>query len=160
MFGFSLFFYGESSFLLGDALNFFEMCSIIRGMVLSRLYARAFTLVELLFVVFLLGVLLFLLFPHVQSMLDQSGYMDCESRLEMIRRAKSAYVVDHLGAGSPTNAKDQAVFRVYFMGPFSFICPRDGVSAYSSVYDVYSLASCPHCATNVPMGVKTRVYQP
>ena len=121
---------------------------------------KGFTLLELLVVILILGVLLSLLFPQVEQMLDQSGYMDCESKQEMIRRAKSAYVVDHLGRGSPTNASYQAVFRSYFPEDFAFVCPRDGVSAYTSLYDVYAVSICPYCSTNVPPGTHPRVVTP
>jgi prepilin-type N-terminal cleavage/methylation domain-containing protein len=121
-----------------------------------------FTLIELIFVVFLVGVLLSVLFPHIESALDQAHYMDCESRQEIIKRAKSAYVLDHMGslgmgtnAGLITNANDQAVLRSYLVTPFAFTCPRSGQSYnLTNIYDVYSSGSiCPYCATNVPMGV-------
>jgi prepilin-type N-terminal cleavage/methylation domain-containing protein len=120
----------------------------------------AFTLVELLFVLFLAGVLLTLAGPALLSAVDQSDYISCESRLEMLRRAKSSYVVDHPGGGSPTNTVDQTVFRNYLPQGFTFTCPRDSSSDYTSIYDVYSISLCPYCSTNIPLGARDREVIP
>lgn len=108
-----------------------------------------FTLVELLIVVFLLIALMAMAYPHLDSAIDQSNYIGCESRLQQIKRAKTAYVIDHLGQGSPVDPEDQAVFRAYFPEQFtSFSCPRSPETTYTSVYHVYRASTCPYCETH------------
>jgi prepilin-type N-terminal cleavage/methylation domain-containing protein len=120
----------------------------------SRVAESGFTLVELLFSVIMMGMLLMLTYPSIQSLSDQAQYSQCAGRLEAIKRAKSAYVVDHLGQGNPTTTQDTQVFQMYFVNPFPFTCPRDTNTQYSNVYNMYQPAVCPYCATNVPGTVK------
>jgi prepilin-type N-terminal cleavage/methylation domain-containing protein len=121
---------------------------------------RGFTLLELLFLVFIVSILIGLAYPNIVSALDQASYIECESRLEMLRRAKSTYVLDHLGQGSPTTAADQAVFRVYLPQRFTFVCPRDSGSSYVQPYNLYSVTTCPYCATHIPEGAREREATP
>jgi competence protein ComGC len=133
-----------------------------RGLLLLRKGARrgfasgvsGFTLVELIFIVFLLGFLFLMVYPHIESMITQSAYIKCESQLEQIRRAKSAYVVDHLGGGDPVTIEDQNVFLTYFPNPFPFVCPRSTDVYYPDVLDMHQTTFCPYCSVNVPAGSK------
>ncbi len=124
-----------------------------------------FTLVELVLVAFLVGVIASFAFPYLEGAIDDSRYMECQSNLEAIRRAKSLYVVDHLGQGSPTNQAMRDVFDCYFVHPISKYCPRvtqSPASAYIAPYDIYQVASCPFCSipANIPDGVSEYVPQP
>ena len=134
----------------------------------SNLSSRGFTLLELLFIVMIVSILLWLAYPHITSALDQAAYIECESRLEMLRRAKSTYVLDHLGQGSPSNSDQEAVFRVYLPQRFTLACPRDPVTPYSlgspytDVYNLYRVTKCPYCANpiNLPEGARVRSDYP
>ncbi len=102
-------------------------------------------------------------------MVEQTRKIRCASRLEMIDRAKTSYVVDNLagqssfthvslddlpltvpqGTGSvPLREERKAVFRMYFMEPFPFTCPAaptDSPVPYEDVYHLYKSAGCPYC---------------
>jgi len=125
--------------------------------------SSGFTLVELVLVMFLVGVIAVFAYPHIESAIDESRYIECESQLEAIRRAKSLYVVDHLGQGSPSNQITRDVFDCYFVHPVNKRCPRVDASHpsanYTDPYNVYAVASCPFCATNIPDGVRAYAGQ-
>lgn len=128
-----------------------------------------FTLIELVFIVFLVGVIASFAYPHLDSAIDEGRYIECEGQLEAIRRAKSLYVVDHLGKEfdlSPIEEEIE-VFNSYFVTPLPSPphCPRVGLDAaglpvapYENPYNLYAIATCPFCATNIPGGV--RPYTP
>lgn len=128
------------------------------GSFLVNAVSRGFTLVELVLVMFLIGIITVFAYPYLEGAIDDSRYMECESNLEAIRRAKSLYVVDHLGQGSPTNQDTMDVFDCYFVHPPSKRCPRvldtHASSSYTDSYNVYAVATCPFCATNIPSGVQ------
>jgi prepilin-type N-terminal cleavage/methylation domain-containing protein len=127
----------------------------------SRKSSGGFTLIELVLVAFLIGIIAVIAYPHLESAIDDSRYIECETQLEAIRRAKSLYVVDHLGAPSPSSQAEIDVFNCYFVHPVNKWCPRVGASyPYTNSYDLYKVASCPFCATNIPDGVRKRVIQP
>lgn len=132
---------------------------------LPRGGSGGFTLLELLVVLFILGVLVSLAFPHVNSMVEETRKIRCASRLEMIDRAKTSYVVDNLAGQSsfthvsledlpPANQEERkAVFRMYFMEPFPFTCPAaptDSPVNYQDVYHLYESARCPYCEGVLP----------
>ena len=119
---------------------------------MGRVSCRAFTLVELLFCLFILALLLLLAYPHITAALDEADYMQCESHVQMIRRAKTAYVLDHMGATQAATSDDQAVFRAYLPQTFDFSCPRSPGTPYSSPYHLYFLTTCPYCALHPPLG--------
>lgn len=140
----------------------------------QRAASGGFTLLELLVVLFILGVLVSLAFPHINSMVEQTRKIRCSSRLEMIDRAKTSYVVDNLaGQSSFTHVsledlpqtvqqggsvvalqeERKAVFRMYFMEPFPFTCPvapTDSPVGYQDVYHLYKSARCPYCEGAAP----------
>jgi prepilin-type N-terminal cleavage/methylation domain-containing protein len=123
-----------------------------------RKRVSGFTLIELVLVLFLVGIIAVFAYPALESAIDESRYIQCESQLEAIRRAKSLYVVDHLGKGSPENQAQRDVFECYFVHPVNKWCPRVGQSysgsEYEDPYDVYKVAYCPFCRTNIPDGVR------
>lgn len=126
-----------------------------------------FTLVELVLVVFLVGIISVFAYPYLDSAIDDSRYIECEGQLESLRRAKSLYVLDHLGQGSPVTTEDVEVFDTYFIHPFIKGCPRTGTNAlgdpldpYSEPYNVYAVSTCPYCAVNKPPGVRPYAGQP
>lgn len=128
----------------------------MRGLPKAKVKNGGFTLVELLFVVFLLGVLLAFAYPHMEDAIDQSAYMDCESRLEMVRRAKSSYVIDHLGQGNPSAANgSDLVYLMYFPNNFDFKCPRSGQD-YTEKGNLHAITICPFCTdpNNIPKGAR------
>lgn len=129
---------------------------------------QGFTLVEMLVVVFILAVFAGLAYPHLNSIVDSSTKVECQSRLELIRRVKSSWVVDHLGVSqsgeiptsrlrfsmntsSGASAADQAAFKALFPERFLFECPRAPSSTtsadkkYLDVYRLYRVSSCPYC---------------
>jgi type II secretory pathway pseudopilin PulG len=128
----------------------------------------AFTLVELVFVVFLVAVISGFAYTHLDSAIDEARYIECEGQLESIRRAKSLFVVDHLGQAIDvsTNAVDLGVFESYFVHPPPFPphCPRlsdtNPLGVYQNSYNLYQVAVCPYCATNIPTGVRPYTGQP
>jgi prepilin-type N-terminal cleavage/methylation domain-containing protein len=126
-----------------------------------------FTLIEIVFVVFLIGIIAAISYPHLDSAIDQSRYIECEGQLESLRRAKSLYVVDHLGQGSPGSTETIEVFESYFVHPFVMGCPRLGTNSsgnpeapYVDPYNVYAISTCPYCATNIPTGGRAFTAQP
>jgi prepilin-type N-terminal cleavage/methylation domain-containing protein len=186
---FCFYFVGLSRFLLAflsnrPIKNFVRLQSSVYFFSPSRGFRRSqcglspsfqwggFTLVEVLIVLFILGVFLLFAVPSATSIVKQSREIRCESRLEMINRAKSSYIVDNL-AGQikfthmdldelplaappddpfvPTKEGRKAVFRMYFMEPFPFSCPAapleipNASKDYQDVYHLYKKASCPYC---------------
>lgn len=125
----------------------------------------AFTLMEIVIIVFLLAVLSAIAIPHLDSAIDDSRYMECEGQLEAIRRAKSLYTVDHLGEtiNLLTNSALRGVFESYFVHPPDFPprCPRVGTNAfYTDPYHLYKVSTCSFCDTNKPPGVRPYKGQP
>lgn len=117
-----------------------------------------FTLVELVVVVFIFGVVLLIAVPHINNVLDESHYYKCMSRLEQIRRAKTAYVIDHPLSPRVIPVDQRAVFRAYFPEYMrDFTCPRNSLVEYTDVYDLYSVSICTHCLYNRPEGAKDRM---
>jgi len=132
---------------------------------ISTKLIRGFTLIELLIVVTILGIFLALAYPQVEELLGNTRGIRCESRLEMIQRAKTSYSIDNLlgqrnfsyfdiedlpdqATGLvPAKEDKKSLFRMYFMEPFAFVCPAsmDGeIIEYEGVYDMYGVATCPN----------------
>lgn len=119
---------------------------------------------ELLILVFILGILLLFLAPAINRAIDQTDYVQCESNLEAIRRAKSAYVVDHLGVSSdaelpedrhlftdPWEIQDDkgwGVFRAHLPARFEPVCPRTGIP-YQNFYHLFLKTTCT-CQSDPP----------
>jgi hypothetical protein len=110
--------------------------------------------VETVFVLFLVGVIFSFVYPNIEESMDDTRYMDCQSRLDMVKRAKSAYVVDHLGQRNIVSDDDWAVFKSYFTEPIPFHCTRvapsnpAGTYSASSLRNLYEVTVCPYCTTN------------
>ena len=124
-----------------------------------------FTIIEIVLVVFLVAAIAAFAYPHLDSAIDHGRFIECEGQLEALRRAKSLYVVDHLGQGSPVTPAAQAVFDSYFVHPFPKVCPRLGTNPavavnYDNPYNVYVVSKCEFCRTNVPAGARPGVGQP
>jgi hypothetical protein len=116
---------------------------------------------ELVMIVFLVGVIAAFAYPYIDSAIDEARYMECEGQLEALRRAKSLYTVDHLGkeVDLASNPDAIAVFESYFVTPPNFYCPRvgPGVGAeYLQPYNLYQVSTCPYCSdpANIPDGVR------
>lgn len=109
-----------------------------------------FTLVELVLVVFVLGTLVLLGWPRVESAVNKAKAMECDSRIEMIARAKTAYGIDHLGHMSIATDEDWDVFNMYFWQPIQFRCARVTTGTYDSVSlrNLYVRTVCPYCTVN------------
>lgn len=113
-----------------------------------------FTLIEVVIAVFLLGTVISISVPSLFGMRDQQLRLKCLSNLRQLQSAKDAYVLDHLGEGSPTDPDHQAVFRSYFVEGFvypeeesfseKFRCPITGQD-YEGLYDVYKKTHCFVC---------------
>lgn len=127
--------------------------------------SSGFTLMELVFVVFLVAVISSMAYPYLDSAIDEARYYECEGQLEAIRRAKSLYVVDHLGGAMDVSTDQTAadVYRSYFVVPPTMYCPRVGDNQNADYYDPYNLYAvsfCPYCQTNKPAAAKEYAYQP
>jgi hypothetical protein len=142
--------------------------------------SSGFTLVELVFIVFLVGVISAFAYTHLDAAIDEGRYIECEGQLEAIRRAKSLYVVDHLGTSITdlyNSPPEREVFDSYFVTPLSTTdangnwvpphCPRVGLNAngdpeapYRDPYNLYAVSSCPFCEANKPAGVRQATIQP
>lgn len=110
-----------------------------------------FTLVEVVITVFLLATVISISVPSLLGMRDQQLRLQCLSNLRQLQSAKDAYVLDHLGEGSPTDDHPdrQAVFRSYFVEGFTTqtTCPLSQ-NTIEGVYDVYFRSVCPVCGDN------------
>jgi prepilin-type N-terminal cleavage/methylation domain-containing protein len=143
--------------------------------------SSGFTLIEIVFVVFLVGVISAFAYPYIDSAIDEGRYMECEGQLEAIRRAKSLYTVDHLGEqiDLANNDPERAVFESYFVNPPSTMgangllipphCPRVGLdedglplAPYDAPYNLYRVSTCPYCSQpgNIPSGVRPYIAEP
>lgn len=124
----------------------------MRKVAVTKRSERAMTLVEVVFVLFLIGSLVGLGWPRVESAVNKSRAMECETRIQMIARAKSAYAIDHLGHMSISTDEDWDVFNMYFWEPISFHCPRVGSGNTGGDYDIVSVKNlydktvCRYCA--------------
>ena len=124
-----------------------------------------FTLMELVMIVFLVGVIAAFAYPYIDSAIDEARYMECEGQLEALRRAKSLYTVDHLGkeVDLAGNTDAIAVFQSYFVTPPTMYCPRVGPGyEYYQPYNLYQVSTCPYCSdpANIPDGVRPFNPQP
>lgn len=144
-------------------------------------FSYGFTLVELVFIVFLVAVISSLAYPYIDSAIDEGRYIECEGQLEAIRRAKSLYVVDHLGKEIDLvgNDPEREIFESYFVTPPSMLspsgdiipphCPRVGlddlgepIAPYDAPYNLYRNSTCPYCSdpANIPSGVRPYTPEP
>lgn len=127
----------------------------------TRASCSGFSLLELLIVLFIIGVLVFIAFPDIDTTIGKSRSIQCESRLEMIRRAKTSYVIDNVASkrvfdcidleSLPSSEMDaqKRLFRMYFIEPFPFVCPAaplEEPASYEFVYHLYKDAVCPYCS--------------
>jgi competence protein ComGC len=130
--------------------------------------------VELLIVVFVLGVIAVIVYPNVMSMRDRSNYALCEANLRMIEAAKASYVADHMGltpqfldfsSSDPQQRADAENEKLVLLSYFPeglkkragdvdygvFVCPRDpNHGEYVNVYSFYDKVYCPYCKAHPP----------
>lgn len=117
-----------------------------------------FSFVEVLFVVTFLGILISMVYPSASVMIEKSRYMECQRRLDLIKRAKSGYAVDHPGYMSVVGENEWNAFQMYFWAPVKFRCPRvpegdpRGVYDKETIKNLFSTTGCPYCVNN-PMTV-------
>jgi prepilin-type N-terminal cleavage/methylation domain-containing protein len=129
-------------------------------------HSKGFTLVELLILVAILAIFAIFAIPSINNALDESDSVNCESRVEMLRRAKSMYVIDHLGVNDEgelpfdryvfgdrmtLDERGRGVLRAYLPDRFDWKCPRDTTEAtisYSEPYNLYHRSQCNYCQEN------------
>lgn len=118
----------------------------------SRKDKRAFTLVEMMVVLAVMGILVAAVTPSLMTASRQSKASQCSTNLRMIQSAKASYLMSHLGQISVGNA-DMPDFNSYFPSgttPERCPCSEDESSgAYSNIADLYADVSCPF---NCPSG--------
>ncbi len=75
---------------------------------------RAFTLIELLTVIAIIGILAAILIPTVSSVRESARGAECTSNLRQIGQAIHAYMDDHNGRTPPARDPNQTGLRVAF----------------------------------------------
>lgn len=129
-------------------------------------FCKAFTFIEILIVIAIMGVLIALVMPNLTDLAIRGNGMKCTQNLRMIQLAKSNYAIEFAGEGSPnytsTNSDDVLrtdTFRSYFTEGFVGIVDR--CPATSTMYDtsfVYDIYSDAQCANNAPDGADLAAY--
>lgn len=108
----------------------------------------AFTLLELMIVVSVLGILVGLAMPEVRGALRDARGMQCAANLRLIEGAKDAFVADAPGVAL-TNLSQLAPYLKYGVPS----CPAGGT--YDNALNLY--AAC-RCSRNVPAGADPSAY--
>ena len=104
----------------------------------EKLYARAFTLIEISVVVAMISLLAMIAIPAYARSRSQAAAMTCIHNLRQIESAKDQWALD-LRKGKGAKPKDADLF-----GPAAYIrskpkCPSGGN------YDVNKVKECPTC---------------
>lgn len=113
------------------------------------MFSKAFTLIEILIVIAIVGILLGMAYPEYQSLTRLAATSHCGANIRMIQTAKTTYAIDNLGKGSPDTSDAQAAFRSYFSSGFTGVdvCPITGLE-YENIYNIYKKSTCPNPACN------------
>ena len=89
---------------------------------------RGFTLIELLVVIMIIGILIALLFPVFQTVLEAANEARCQNNLDQLAKAILTYCQTHDGFLPLPNAwlgEEGWLMRLKLVGdPESFICPK------------------------------------
>jgi len=127
---------------------------------------KAFTFIEILIVIAIMGVLIALVMPNLTDLAIRGNGMKCAQNLRMIQMAKSNYAIEFAGEGSPNylstnsdNVLRTGTFRSYFTE--GFVGVADRCPSTSSVYDpsfVYDIYSDAQCINNAPDGADLTSY--
>jgi len=133
---------------------------------MSGLFHRAFTLIEILIVLAVIGVLSAMVMPNLYDLTKRGNGMKCTQNLRMIQMAKSNYAIEFAGDGSPDYLSVDAddvlrveTFQSYFPEGFigvSDTCPATGITySLDTVYDIYTEVTC---SANAPDGADLAAY--
>ena len=102
---------------------------------------RAFTLVEIMIVILIIGILLAIAVPQFLRAKEQSYQKVCVANLRDFEYAKELYAADNkLPNGAPCNIGD--LWPTYLRGIAFPNCPEGGV------YDVGAIGDTPTCTLN------------
>jgi len=101
----------------------------VKGMAMRKSLRKAFTLVEIMIVVLIIGVLLAIAVPNFVRARESSRAKACISNLKQIDSAKEQFAMDQKkAAGEAVNASDLTVYLKK-----SPTCPANGTYTYGTV---------------------------
>ena len=109
---------------------------------------RAFTLVEIMIVVLIIGILLAIAVPNFIRAREQSRAKSCSANLKQIDSAKQQWAMDNKIANSNTTPPTlDATAATGLVGPSLYIkatpvCPSTGVVADYTVGDINTDPTC------------------
>jgi len=103
---------------------------------------RAFTLVEILIVVIILGILASIVIPHFANASDQAKRSSLVSTLQSLRSQVELYMLQHgdkappLDASDWTSLTDQTTYSGKTLGPYLTFTPANPLNGFSDVQTV------------------------
>jgi general secretion pathway protein G len=103
---------------------------------------RAFTLVEILIVVIILGILASIVIPHFANASDQAKRSSLVSTLQSLRSQVELYMLQHgdkapaLDASDWTPLTDQTTYSGKTLGPYLTFTPANPLNGFSDVQTV------------------------
>jgi prepilin-type N-terminal cleavage/methylation domain-containing protein len=106
---------------------------------------RAFTLIEIMIVVLIIGILLAIAVPNFVKARESSRRKACIANLKQIEAAKQQWAMDNkkVNTDAPTWPTDLVGSGKYISGTSAPVCPSGGTY---SVNDVSTLAACSKAA--------------